>query len=60
MQEVPYGSYTLADDQWHRLRFLLPDSRDARRPRQVEIRVSPTFESGGRTLGVMVAGVTYR
>ena len=60
MQEVPYGSYTLADDQWHRLRFLLPDSRDARRPRQVEIRVSPTFESGGRTLGVMVAGVTFR
>jgi hypothetical protein len=60
MQGVPYGSYSLEDDEWHRLRFLLPAPDGADRSPPVEVRVTPTFESGGRTLGVMVTGVEFR
>ena len=60
VKAIPVGTYTLEDHEWHQLRFLIPASREAGEYRQVEIRVAPTFDSGGRTLGVMLADAQFR
>jgi hypothetical protein len=60
LRGIPYGSYSLEGGEWRRLRFLLPASDRAHRSLQVEVSVTPTFESGGRTLGIMVGGVGFR
>jgi O-antigen ligase len=57
---VPCGTYTLEDHEWHRLRFLVEARRETRRVIQVEVRVAPTYESDGRTLGIMIAGAGFQ
>ena len=60
VKDIRVVTYTIEDHEWHRFQFIVPASRDVDEYRQVEIRVAPTWESGGRTLGVMLADIQFR